>query len=367
MKILVTGAQGFVGKNLTSVLNARNGFEVLQYDRGNSLEDLGKLVQASDFVVHLAGVNRPDNADEFYSGNSDLTSQLCELLEKSNSKTPILLSSSIQAERDNDYGKSKLQAEERVLKYAADTSSKAYIFRFKNLYGKWSRPNYNSVVATWCYNIARDIEITVSDPSIELELCYIDDVIDAIMGMFDAVKPTGLYEVPATDKITLGELEPLINSFKESRTNFIYPDQSSRLAKNLYATYLSYLPKDMFSYPLKTNIDDRGSFSEYLKSDVNGQISISVSKPGVTKGQHWHQTKSEKFLVVRGKGMVRFRDVFSEEIIEYPVSGDELEVVDVPTGYRHSLVNLGKDDMITIIWANELFDRDRPDTNYEEV
>lgn len=367
MKILVTGSGGFVGKNLISILNARDGFEVVKYSKRNSLKDLEDLIRTCDFIVHLAGVNRPVDASEFYESNFHLTNQICDLLEKNNLKTPILLSSSIQAERDNDYGKSKLQAEERVMQYAKDSNAKAYIYRFKNLYGKWSKPNYNSVVATWCYNIARDIEITVSDLSIELELCYIDDVIDAIIGMFDAVKPTGLYEVPATDRVTLGELESLIRSFKGSRTNFSYPDQTTRLARNLYATYLGYLPENQFSYPLKMNVDNRGSFSEFLKDKTNGQISVNISKPGVTKGQHWHQTKNEKFLVVHGQGTIQFRDVFSDKIIEYRVSDEKLEVVDIPTGYVHNIINTGHDTMVTVMWASELLDPSHPDTNYEEV
>jgi len=366
MKILVTGANGFVGKNVISILKTAD-HTILPFDSHNSDDELKAMANDCDFVIHLAGVNRPQNPEEFHTGNAELTQQLVDHLQKAGNKCPVVLSSSIQATADNDYGRSKKQAEDCLLQHAEHNNSNVYIYRFKNLYGKWSRPNYNSVVATWCYNIARDLEVRVDNPDAQLELCYIDDVVASIMNILDGKAKTGFYEVETTDVITLSELRDTLVSFKNTRDTNRYPDQTTRLHKNLYATYLSYLPHDRFSYLLTTHVDERGSFAEFLKSTIDGQVSINVSKPGVTKGQHWHSTKNEKFLVVKGTGVIRFRDLFSEEIIEYPVTGDKLEVVDVPTGYVHSLVNLGTDDMVTIIWANELFNRDKPDTNREEV
>lgn len=367
MRILITGAGGFVGKNLVSVLRINESHKLYLFDKENTKNDLDTFTKDCDFVVHLAGVNRPENPQEFYDGNTGLTSELCAALKKNKNTCPILISSSIQAEKDNDYGKSKKQAEELLLEFGKKTGNKVYIYRFKNLYGKWSRPNYNSVVATWCYNIARGLEVTVNDPAASLELCYIDDVVEAIIDRIHNPADSGYFEVETTDTTTLGELRQVLESFRDSRQDYHYPDQSTRLRKNLYATYLNYLPTDKFSYPLDTHSDHRGSFTEILKDNVNGQVSVNISKPGVTKGQHWHSTKNEKFLVVMGTGVIRFRDIFSKEIIEYPVSGEKLEVVDVPTGYTHSIVNTGDSDLVTIIWANELFDREKPDTNYQDV
>lgn len=366
MRILVTGAKGFIGKNLISILNTLD-HEVLSFDSMNTNAELESMTATCDFVVHLAGVNRPTAPDEFYTGNADLTHTLTQYLQSAKNKCPVLMSSSIQATADNDYGKSKKQGEDYLLEHAKQNNSAVYIYRFKNLYGKWSRPNYNSVVATWCYNIARGIDVRVDNPTTKLELCYIDDVVEAIIGQLGGNAKTGLYTIENTDVIKLGELHDLLVSFRETRDDKLLPDQSKPLYKNLYATYLSYLPQDAFSYPLTTHRDERGGFAEFIKSQADGQVSINISKPGVTKGQHWHSTKNEKFLVVKGSGIIRLRDIFSKDVIEYPVSGDSLEVVDIPTGYTHSLVNVGDEDMITVIWANELFDVDSPDTNKEEV
>lgn len=364
--ILVTGAGGFIGKNLISQL--RNlGYSVIPYDKNHTLADLNHYCKTSDTVVHLAGVNRPENPKEFYDGNDDLTQRLCEYLAKHNNKAPIIFSSSIQAELDNDYGKSKKQAEDHIFAHAKSMHSKAYVFRFKNLYGKWSRPNYNSVVATWCYNVSRDLEIKVDNENAEVELCYIDDVVDAIISKLDAKDETGLYSVEQTDTVTLGKLRDILLGFRANRTDFHYPSQATPLHRNLWATYLNYLDTSHFSYELATRSDDRGSFTEILKDTVNGQVSVNISKPGIIKGQHWHASKSEKFLVVHGNGVIRFRDVFGTEIIEYPISAQKLEVVDIPTGYIHNVENLGNDDMVTLMWANEIFDPLRPDTYPEEV
>lgn len=367
VKLLVTGANGFLGKNLISVLRTSSDYKVLSFDKDNSDEDLEKFCKDCDFVIHLAGVNRPESDGEFYTGNVDLTLKICSLLTRYKNKSPIILSSSIQALENNEYGKSKKLAEDTVLAHGKKNKSKVYVFRFKNLYGKWSKPNYNSVVATWCHNIARSIDITVDNPKKELELCYVDDVVNSILKLLDARKKSGFCDVPKIDTISLGDLKDLIISFKDSRTNYLCPNQQSRINKNLYATYLSFLGEDDFSYKLKQNIDERGSFTEFIKSFNCGQVSVNVSKPGITKGQHWHSTKNEKFLVVHGVGVIRFRNIFSKKVIKYQVSSDRMEVVDIPTGYTHSIENTGSDDMVTIMWANELYDKNNPDTYKEEV
>lgn len=366
MNILVTGSQGFVGKNLVPILRSL-GHTVQEYDKENTSDDLLRYTKNCQFVIHLAGVNRPKDTNDFYSGNSDFTKLLCDNLKQNKSTAPILLSSSIQAAADNDYGKSKKQAEKALEDYAKVTGNKIYIYRFKNLYGKWSRPNYNSVVATWCYNISRNIDIKIDNPSATLELCYIDDVIAAITSKLDGTKKSGFYEVEETDTVSLQELQEILYSFKSSREDLSFPDQNDRLRKNLFATYVNYLPSEAFSYPLKKNEDDRGSFTEIMRSKTHGQFSVNISKPGITKGQHWHSTKVEKFLVVHGKGVIRFRDVYSDEVTEYHVEGSRPEVLDIPTGYIHNITNLGDEDMVTFMWASEVFDANKPDTNFQEV
>ena len=381
MKILVTGANGFVGKNLVSTLkNIKDGKDrtrsidiedIYTYDVDSTIEDLKKYTKDCDFVFHLAGVNRPKDASEFYEGNASFTETLCSLLKEYDNHCPILISSSIQVGRDNDYGKSKKEGEDYLLNHGKTTNSKIYIYRLANLFGKWCRPNYNSVVATWCYNIAHGLDIQISDPGVELPLCYIDDVIEEFLKALTG-HPTicveGVYEVHPIHDITLGKLAKIIQSFKQSRETLMVPKmEADSVEKKLYSTYLSYLPKDQFSYPLKMNIDQRGSFTEFLKTKEYGQVSINISKPGITKGQHWHHSKNEKFMVVSGKGLIQFRNIYSDEVIEYRVSGDKLEVVDIPTGYTHNIINTGDSDMVTIMWANETFDPVHPDTYFEEV
>lgn len=381
MKILITGAKGFVGKNLVSTLkNIKDGKDktrnidiedIYSYDADNTIDDLKKYTSDCDFVFHLAGINRPKDISEFYQGNATFTETLCSLLEEHDNKSPILISSSIQASKDNDYGKSKKEGEEYILNHGKKMDSKVYIYRLANLFGKWCRPNYNSVTATWCYNVANEKDIQINDPNVELPLCYIDDVVNEFLNALEG-HPTackeGIYEVYPVHYIKLGDLANIIKSFKESRGTLNVPDmKEGSLEKKLYSTYLSYLPKDKFSYPLKMNTDQRGSFTEFLKTEEYGQVSVNVSKPGITKGQHWHHSKNEKFLVVSGKGLIQFRDIYSDEIIEYYVSGDKLEVIDIPTGYTHNIINIGESDMVTIMWANEKFNPEHPDTYYEEV
>ncbi|MDM0700700.1 NAD-dependent epimerase/dehydratase family protein [Clostridium perfringens] len=369
MKVLVTGAKGFIGKNLVSTLEREDKYKIICIDRENSKEELEKGVLNSDFIVHLAGINRPKNEEEFFKGNTGLTEEIIEILKKNNKNTSILITSSIQADLDNAYGQSKKGAEEALIKYMADTKGNVFIFRLPNVFGKWCRPNYNSAIATFCHNIARGEEVWISDSSKEMTLVYIDDVVRNIKNVIDNEKTyiPGYQNVDIEHKATLGEIVDLINSFKESRKSLMIPNMENELTKKLYSTYLSYLPEKDFSYPLKMNVDNRGSFTEFIKSKDRGQVSVNISKPGITKGNHWHDTKNEKFLVVSGEGVIRFRKVDSEEIIEYKVSGEKLEVVDIPVGYTHSIINTGERDMVTIMWVNEIFNPEKPDTIYLEV
>ncbi|EOU1753847.1 NAD-dependent epimerase/dehydratase family protein [Clostridium perfringens] len=369
MKVLVTGAKGFIGKNLVSTLDREDKYEIICIDRENSKEELEKGVLNSDFIVHLAGINRPKNEEEFFEGNTGLTEEIIEILKKNNKNTSILITSSIQADLDNAYGQSKKGAEEALIKYMADTKGNVFIFRLPNVFGKWCRPNYNSAIATFCHNIARGEEVWISDPTKEMTLVYIDDVVRNIKNVIDNEENyiPGYQNVDIEHKATLGEIVDLINSFKESRKSLMIPNMENELTKKLYSTYLSYLPEKDFSYPLKMNVDNRGSFTEFIKSKDRGQVSVNISKPGITKGNHWHDTKNEKFLVVSGEGVIRFRKVDSEEIIEYKVSGEKLEVVDIPVGYTHSIINTGERDMVTIMWVNEIFNPEKPDTIYLEV
>lgn len=368
-KILVTGANGFVGKNLVAELRNQGHNKLYLFNRESSFEDLDRFTKDCDFVFHLAGVNRPLNESEFMKGNLGLTSKLLQLLVKNGNTAPILITSSIQAEKDNPYGSSKKAGEEELFTHARDTGAKVYVYRLPNLFGKWSKPNYNTVVATYCYNVARDLEIQINNPSALLELAYIDDVMEEFLRAL-ADKPTFNNKhcvVPVTHEVELGDLAKIIKSFKESRKTLAVPAMRDELTKKLYSTYLSFLPEDSFSYDLKMNIDNRGSFTEFLRTPDRGQVSVNISKPGITKGNHWHHTKNEKFVVVSGEGLIRFRNIDSKEIIEYFVNGEKLQVVDIPTGYTHSIVNVGEADLVTLMWVNECFDPEKPDTHYLEV
>ncbi|MGJ7920813.1 capsular polysaccharide biosynthesis protein CapF [Neobacillus sp. LXY-4] len=369
MNILVTGANGFIGKNLVAELRNRGFCNIFEFTKESDPLLLEKYTKESNFVFHLAGVNRPNDEKEFMEGNFGFTSQLLELLKKHGNRAPILITSSIQAEKDNLYGRSKKAAEELLVNYYKETDTQFYIYRLPNVFGKWSKPNYNTVIATFCHNIARDLDIQVNDPYVDLTLCYIDDVLEEFFRALEG-KPTiqgGFCVVPVTHNIKLGELAEIIKAFKESRINLSIPNMNNTLIKKLYSTYLSFLPEDKFSYDLKMNIDHRGSFSEFIRTSERGQVSVNVSKPGITKGNHWHHTKNEKFLVVSGEGLVRFRKIDSDEIIEYKVNGEKLQVVDIPTGYTHSIVNIGESDLVTVMWANECFDSEKPDTYFLEV
>jgi UDP-2-acetamido-2,6-beta-L-arabino-hexul-4-ose reductase len=370
MKILVTGAKGFVGKNLIAQLNNKGYSDIFEFTRESDPSLLEKYTKQCDFVFHLAGVNRPKDENEFMEENFGFTSQLLELLKKYDNKAPVLITSSIQAEKDNPYGRSKKAGEDLLFNYYYETDAKVYIYRLPNLFGKWSKPNYNTVVATFCHNVARDLDIQINNPDVELNLCYIDDVLEEFMRALEGnptIQGDNFCVVPQTHNIKLGELADLIKSFKESRSNLSIPDMADELTKKVYSTYLSFLPEDQFCYDLKMNYDHRGSFTEILRTRERGQVSVNVSKPGITKGNHWHHTKNEKFLVVSGVGLIRFRKVDSDEIIEYRVSGEKLQVVDIPTGYTHSIVNVGESDLVTVMWANECFDPEKPDTYFVEV
>ena len=369
MKILVTGAKGFIGKNLITELRNRKYHDIFEYNRDTNPSLLDEYCKEADFVFHLAGVNRPKEQTEFMEGNFGFTSDLLDALKEHKNTCPVMISSSIQAESDNPYGESKKAGEDLLFAYSKDTGAKVLIYRFPNVFGKWCRPNYNSAVATFCHNISHDLAIQVNDPSVVMNLVYIDDVINELIKALDGEENRvgSFCEIPVEYSIALGEIVDLIYSFKRSREERCVPNMSDAFTKKLYSTYLSHLPEDQFSYDLKMNVDQRGSFTEFIKTPDRGQVSVNISKPGITKGNHWHHTKNEKFLVVSGKGVIRFRKIYSDEVLDYFVSGDKMEVVDVPAGYTHNIKNLGDIDMVTIMWANEPFDPEKPDTYYLEV
>ena len=371
--ILITGAGGFVGRNLVATLHSMGCKDLLLFEKEDTAETLADYCRRAAFVVHLAGINRPKDPSEFYSGNAGLTDTMLHLLAACGSKAPVLVTSSIQAALDNDYGKSKKQAEDAIFAHGKATGAPVYVFRMEGVFGKWCRPNYNSVVATFCHNIARGLPIQVRDPSYELPLVYIDDVIACILDVLLKGKaerdPEGYCRIHPVHRVTLGHLAALINGFADARKGSLAVPclAEGSFEKKLYSTYLSYLPTDQFAYDLNMHCDDRGSFTEFLRTPERGQISVNISRPGIVKGNHWHHTKNEKFLVVRGEGVIRFRRIDCDEIIEYHVSGEKLQVVDIPCGYTHNIENVGHEDMVTVMWANECFDPDHPDTFYLPV
>lgn len=399
MKILVTGAKGFVGKNLCAQLNnIKDGKArcygdvaieaVFEYDIDSTQEDLDAYCQEADFVFNLAGVNRPKTQEEFMQGNFGFASTLLDTLKKYKNSCPVMLSSSIQATLqgrfgESEYGKSKKAGEELFFEYAKETGSKVLVYRFPNLFGKWCRPNYNSAVATFCNNIANDLPIQVNDASVELELLYIDDLVDEMIaalkgeehhcefeGVETVLQADGRYcAAPVTHKVTLGEIVELLHRFAAQPQTLVVPEiPDNSFAKKLYSTYLSYLPKEKAIFDLKMNIDQRGSFTELLRSEKCGQVSINISKPGITKGQHWHNTKWEFFMVVAGKGLIQQRRIGSDEVLNFEVSGEKIQAVHMLPGYTHNIINLSEtEDLVTVMWANEAFDPNRPDTYFEPV
>lgn len=399
MKILVTGAKGFVGKNLCEALkNIRDGKdkthpglcieEIFEYDIDSSSSDLGLYCDQANFVFNLAGVNRPQNQEEFMQGNFGFASTLIDMLKKYNNKCPVMLSSSIQATligryADGEYGKSKKAGEELFFDYSNETGAQVCVYRFPNLFGKWCRPNYNSAVATFCNNIANDLPITVNDRAIELELLYIDDLVSEMIALLEGnahrCEYSGLtpvekddgkyYFVPTTHKVTLGEIVDLLQEFYNQTKTLLIPQiPNGSFAKKLYSTYLSYLPKEKIAFDLKMNVDNRGSFTELLKSQNNGQVSINISKPGITKGQHWHNSKWEFFIVVAGHGLIQQRKIGSDEVLNFEVNGDKIQAVHMLPGYTHNIINLSQtQNLVTVMWANEQFDANHPDTFFEIV
>lgn len=399
MKILVTGAKGFVGKNL--VVNLKNIQEsknrtrpnlvideIFEYDIDTDPSLLDEFCAKADFVFNLAGVNRPQNNDEFMAGNFGFASSLLDALKKHDNKCPIMLSSSIQATLigrygTSDYGKSKLAGEELFFEYEKETGAKVLVYRFPNLFGKWCRPNYNSAVATFCNAVANDLEFTVNDRSTELELLYIDDLVEEMFNALEGKEHRCEYQglesvecasgrycyVPTTYKVTLGEIVELLDDFKNQPFSLAMPAiPDNSFAKKLYSTYLSYLPKEKTIFDLKMNCDDRGSFTELLKTVSHGQFSVNISKPGITKGQHWHNSKWEFFIVVAGYGLIQERKIGSDEVIEFEVSGDKIQAIHMLPGYTHNIINLSEtENLVTVMWANEQFDVNRPDTYWEKV
>ena len=397
MNILVTGSNGFVGKNLCEALKCiRDGKdktrnvkieEIYEYDIHTPEEYLDLYTERADFVFNLAGVNRPKDQKEFMEGNFGFASKLLDSLKKHKNTCPVMISSSVQATlvgryAESDYGKSKLAGEELMFEYGKETGAKVLVYRFPNLFGKWCRPNYNSAVATFCNNIANDLPIQVNDPSVQLELLYIDDLIDEMLNALDGKESHCIYDgvnavldengrycvAKNTHKVTLGEIVDLLYEFKNQPKTLVLPEiPKNSFAKKLYSTYLSYLPKESISFPLKMNVDQRGSFTELIKTKNSGQVSVNISKPGITKGQHWHHTKWEFFIVVSGHGLIQQRKIGTDEVLNFEVSGDRIEAVHMLPGYTHNIINLSdSENLVTVMWANEQFDPAHPDT-YGEI
>jgi len=363
MKVLITGANGFIGKNLVMYLDERQDVEVLSFTRDDSLNALEELVVDVDFVFHLAGVNRPQDAQEFQTGNTDLTSALCEAVENSGRQISILYTSSSQAELDNPYGSSKLAAEEMLLNLTAKHGSKVYLFRLPNVFGKWARPNYNSVIATFCHKIAHDLPIQIHDPQASINVVYIDDVISHFIALMDGKESSSTYvTVEPQYSITVGELANQLYAFRDSRNTLIIEAVGTGLVRALYSTYLSYLPPEYFTYEVPKYDDPRGVFVEMLKTHNSGQFSFFTAYPGVTRGGHYHHSKTEKFLVIKGSACFRFRHIVTGEFHQVNTNSEKPEIVETIPGWTHDITNVGDDEMVVMLWANEIFDRERPDT-----
>jgi len=367
-KVLVTGSKGFVGRNLCSVFRRCEDIGLYEFDLDNKLAELDDALLEVEFVIHLAGVNRPEDSKEFETGNAGSLKEICSKLQESDRAPKIVLSSSIQAELDNPYGISKRRAEEILQRFAESTGAECVVYRFKNLFGKWCRPNYNSVTATFCHNIANDLPIQISDPDYEIDLSYIDDVVEAFISELEAVSPGFRFAQPLPSKrISLGALADKVRSFREMRISLHLPDFRDAFERALYGTYLSYLNNQEFEYGLHIKADQRGSLAEFLKSPSMGQIFVSRTKPGITRGNHYHHTKTEKFLVLQGAAVIRFRHIDSDQVLEYRVRGKDYRVLDIPPGYTHSIENVGKDELVTLFWASEVFDPKKPDTYFEKL
>lgn len=366
MKVLVTGANGFIGKNLCQRLREEKGLEVVRYDKDDSFSLIEENINSFDFIFHLAGINRPQDNKEFYEGNFDLSKRIIDLLINNKSKIPVILTSSIQAIKDNDYGKSKKLAEDYF-----NTYEYSYVYRLSNVFGKWCRPNYNSVVATFCNNVAKDIELEINDPNYEIELIYIDDIVEEFISVLHKNKPKvkkeGLYYIEPVHRISIGELATLIKSFKENLNSIMVPKTGDEFIKKLFSTYISYVDLDDLVFSPKVNADDRGSFVELVRTKDSGQFSVSTTKPGIVRGNHYHHTKMEKFIVIKGKAKIKFKHVITNEIKEFIVDETDIKTVNIPVGYTHSIENIGDSEMIMLLWCNELFDPDRPDTYFMEV
>ncbi|MDH4554967.1 SDR family oxidoreductase [Pseudomonas sp. BN417] len=363
MRVLITGANGFIGRNLVVHLEERKDIEVVRFTHENSLDDLVELVGKSEFVFHLAGVNRPQSVDEFRVGNTDLTRAVCDAIVKSGKRIPVLYTSSTQAELDNAYGVSKFAAEEALKEFSARQGSPVHLFRLPNVFGKWARPNYNSAVATFCHNISRDLPITINDPSHVIRLVYVDDVIDKFIAVMDGnVSGEAFSNVEPEYKITVGALSEQLYAFRESRKSLITEAVGTGLCRALYSTYLSYLPPESFAYEVPKYGDPRGVFVEMLKTRDSGQFSFFTAHPGVTRGGHYHHSKTEKFLVIKGEASFRFRHIVSGEFYEMRTSGDTPQIVETVPGWTHDITNVGTEEMVVMLWANEIFDRERPDT-----
>lgn len=373
MRVLVTGADGFIGKNLMLHLQELSGIEAIPFTRQQRIEDLPKLLESVDWVFHLAGINRPQNPKDFITGNVVLSEQLCAAIKDSGKHTPLVYTSSIQAEVNNDYGMSKREAENVFLSLHTDTANPVFIYRLPNVFGKWAKPNYNSVVATFCHNIARNEPIQINDPSVVLRLAYIDDVVSSFMslmtdhelGRFDTAST--FVQVAPEYRLSVGELAGKLYRFKETRNDLIIEPVGTGLVRALYSTYLSYLPPQHFNYPIQKHCDSRGVFVEMLKTKDAGQFSFFTALPGVTRGGHYHHTKTEKFLVIRGEACFRFRHMLTGELFELHTSGEHSEIVESVPGWTHDITNVGDDELICMLWANEIFDRENPDTFYSPI